>query len=661
MSYDGIGCFPLGVDVTIDDFQEVCWSQRNIRKLDLLDAIPATTLQSYGAIFKRFIAHFDSSAGSRHSSLLCGQDDIRELSNFLFQASEESIEGIRVFVGLHSGFQRTPEKQFWAVYHVHTSNLTDIYISKNAHDILGTILHAFLSCRGFTRRQCFTAEFIFARWNDTLVGPHNIPQRTVQDLTQLSPEECIVLLQHLALSSETEDDTFLAGVKSALAEQLIDQPSVHQLKELNTAAYLNGTVDKEDLVASRLRWHCQRNQSHPNLAAAVTLFSEVEATIFRALRERKSDELQILTDVLEGFLSRSTTEALGDLFALSVFCTMRKLAFEEVYIEVTDRNPLFNDQADQAAAFAELFALGSRCESYFDITPSQFGELLSKMYRDHYSKLENQPPAMKESNFALSSAYAEAQIDVDPDFKASEMPAYKRFTFLSVFAIPALIDILMLTTTGHGLWLSTFMSKSEQHSATVALMLSLILSGAFGTWISCGGTYYLASMAFSAMNYFVITRLLAGFAFTLIVGFVGFVAFTCTTHHVGPGIVFFLYLICLTTYLGLLAALANFQFTGTTFQSVCIFGTAPYCFTADITSIGSNSHNNVHTSSLHLSVDDNFRAKSRCRHLPHGSLHIYYIIGLRSTTYRITLGHLVPENNPPGRLHLERLVSGQSL
>jgi hypothetical protein len=102
-----------------------------------------------------------------------------------------------------------------------------------------------------------------------------------------------------------------------------------------------------------------------------TLFSEIEATIFRSLKERDSDELQILTDALDGFLSRSYTDALGDIFALSVFCTMRKMAFEEVYIEVTDRNPLFNDQADQAAAFAELFALGSRCESYFDITTAK--------------------------------------------------------------------------------------------------------------------------------------------------------------------------------------------------------------------------------------------------------------------------------------------------
>lgn len=569
MSYDGIGCFPLGVDVTIDDFEEICWSQRNLRKLELLDSLPPATLQAYGAVFSRFITEFDNRVSSQRSSLLCGQDDILELSKLLAQTSEEYIEGIRVFIGLHSGFQKTPQKQFWAVYSVRNS-IIDIYISKETHDIMGTILHTFLSSRGLTRRQCFDTELIFARWSDARVMPTGILQRTVQDLARLSPEECMILLQQIAFSSEAENNTFDAGVKSALTERLIDQPSMHQLRELSTAAYLIGSIDKEDLVAARLRWYCEQNQPHPSASAGVELFSQVEATIISVLKDRNHKILQILTDGLDGFMGRSTTAitATGDLFALSVFCTMRKLAFEEVYMEVTDRNPLFNDQSDQAAAFAELFALGSRCESYFDMTPSRFGELLSTKYHDHYKM--NQPPVFEESKFALSSAFAEAQIDVDPNYTGHEVPTYKRFTFLSVFALPALIDILMLTTTGHGLYLSSYMSEQEQHSATVALMLSLILSGAIGTWITCGGTYYLASMAFSAMNVFVVTRLLGGFAFTLIVGLVGFVAFTCLTN-IQAGIVFFLYLLALTTYLCLLAALANFQFSGSTFQSVCIY------------------------------------------------------------------------------------------
>jgi hypothetical protein len=270
---------------------------------------------------------------------------------------------------------------------------------------------------------------------------------------------------------------------------------------------------------------------------------------------------------LETLLGQSEIDAIGDVIALAVFCTMRKIACEEIYIEVTDRNPLFNDQSDQAAAFAELFALGSRCESYFDMSPSQFGEVLSAKYRRHYGESAHQPPLIEDSSSAFASAYAEAQIDVDPNHKDSGMPKYQHFTFLSVFAIPALIDILMLTTTGHGLYLSAKMTYQEQHSATLGLMISLLISGAVGTWITCGGTYYLASMAFSAMNYFVVTRLLGGFVFILIVATVGFIAFAFLSN-ISAAIVFALYLINLSCYLCLLAALANYQFAGSAFQSV---------------------------------------------------------------------------------------------
>jgi hypothetical protein len=147
------------------------------------------------------------------------------------------------------------------------------------------------------------------------------------------------------------------------------------------------------------------------------------------------------------------------------------------------------------------------------------------------------------------------------------MSAHQKFTFLSVFAIPALLDIILLTTTGKGLYLSGDMTETELKSATLGLMISLLISGAVGTWITCGGSYYLISMAFSAMNLFVITRMVGGLAFTLIVAIVGF-AIVGGISGIIAGIVFFLYLLVLTAYLILLASLANYQYPGSAFQSV---------------------------------------------------------------------------------------------
>jgi hypothetical protein len=231
---------------------------------------------------------------------------------------------------------------------------------------------------------------------------------------------------------------------------------------------------------------------------------------------------------------------------------------------------LFNDQSDQAAAFAELFATGARCEAYFDLTPSSFGKLLSDRYREYHHRQGHEPPLWSDTEPATPSAYAAAKIDVDLQTEKQSMSAHQRFTFLSVFAIPALFDIMLLTTTGRGLYLSGYMSEMEQHAATLALMVSLLVSpcvfasrifyiifsasqlcnvtliweliqvsGAIGTWITCGGSYYLISMAYSAMYMFVVTRLLGGFAFTLVVAFIGFVIVSILDGVVA-GTVFFL-------------------------------------------------------------------------------------------------------------------------
>lgn len=123
---------------------------------------------------------------------------------------------------------------------------------------------------------------------------------------------------------------------------------------------------------------------------------------------------------------------------------------------------------------------------------------------------------------------------------------------------------MLLSTTGHGLYLSAFMSFPQMKYATLALMTSLLLSGAIGTWISIGGTYYLISMAFSAANMFVMTRLIGGLAFTLAGSLVGFIVIAAVTG-VQEGAIFFFYLFGLTSYLSVLAVLSTYQVPGSGF------------------------------------------------------------------------------------------------
>lgn len=108
------------------------------------------------------------------------------------------------------------------------------------------------------------------------------------------------------------------------------------------------------------------------------------------------------------------------------------------------------------------------------------------------------------------------------------------------------------------------MEHAQQKYATLALMCSLLLSGAIGTWISIGGTYYLISMAFSAANMFVLTRLIGGLAFTFAGCLLGFTVIAAV-ESAELAAIFVVYLFGLTTYLSVLAVLSTYQIPGSSF------------------------------------------------------------------------------------------------
>ncbi|OXV07818.1 hypothetical protein Egran_04421 [Elaphomyces granulatus] len=550
--YGSLGCFPLGSEISTAVFSEILQSQRRLKSLGLLHPVAAPQLQSLGELLGRFHDNFLSSNWPDAPQAVAS---VKELSTL---ASENLL---RVHLGLDSGFRKTADIRSWAVYQT-DGDAIEIFTSKNAKGLVGTVLHTFLSSKGFPRHLCFEAETALAKWSMDLMEDTGLPRRLVQDIDMLTPGECLLQLQHLTLAdTKTELSNTIC---SYLRKKLIEAPSLSQLKELNTVGYLGGKIAPETLIESRIKWYRDQDCQYPSPSTSVAFFQEAEDVLFSILRCRRESDLATISTAISNLLQPGKIDAYSDMIALALFCASRKGAFDEIYAEVTDRNPLFNNQSDQAAAFAESFALGSRCEAYFDISPSVFGKLLSNRFRSYYNK--HHPPSWVNGAPELATAYAGAQIDVNPDDKVKPMPGYQTFTFLSVFSIPALIDIVLLTFIGRGLYLSAFMTVDEQQSATTALMISLLLSGAIGTWISCGGSYYLISMAFSAMNMFILIRIIAGLSFTIAGGLIGFVAFSIAK---GPraGVVFYLYLVALTAYLTLFATIASFSFPGTGFLS----------------------------------------------------------------------------------------------
>lgn len=436
--YGPLGCFPIGLNASQEDFDHVLRSQQRLRGLNLLSRLPATRLHEVSQI----LSTYAESTSATLDIVPTSRDAISTFANILSRANDEvdDYNQVRAYVGLDSGFHTPTGGQFWAVWEVDkkTSSLI-IYISKSVQDIPAVLLHTQLSKSSFTRYQCFLLEYGLSEHLSESGSLDRLPRRLEQDLNLLSSSDILLYLQHLQHSEWDEACPLLSSIRAQCEELLIDVPTYRQLKKLANMDYISGTVTDEQLVHARIKWY--RLCRLPSLERhnALSLFRHIDYNFRNILWWRDYQSLDTITAAIEKLTKRESLDSVTDFVLFCIFCAARKAGFEEVYIEVSDRNPLFNQYSDQSAAFAELFALGSRCEAYFDIMPSDIGVLLSKKHRDYYNEPDHQPPMWIFNAPSFASAYAAAQTDIDPDQKKSVMPGYRRFTFLSVFAIPALV------------------------------------------------------------------------------------------------------------------------------------------------------------------------------------------------------------------------------
>jgi hypothetical protein len=444
-AYHSLGCFPVGLNASKSDFDHILKSQRRLRSLKLLTRLPSKQLHAAASLFDGFCRTDNDLLNEVAGS----EDAIAALSEALEKTSDEIEDSyqLQVYIGLDSGFHTPSGCQFWAVWEVdpRTASVL-IYISKSVQDITGVLLHTHLSRMGFSRYDCFQMEHALSQYQSTSDTSITVPSRLHQDLQLLSTTDLLLCLQHLQYSEWDKDCSLLSALQKQCEELLIEVPTYDQFKRLSNMDYISGTITDEHLVNSKLKWYRLCQLPTLDRHAALDLFKHVSETFQDILWLRDHEKLDAITSAIEVLAGRSSMDSVADFVLFCVFCAARKASFEEVYIEVSDRNPLFNQYTDQSAAFAELFALGSRCEAYFDIKPSDIGVLLSKRHRDHYNQKDHQPPMWIFNAPSFASAYAAAQTDIDPDQKASVMPAFRRFTFLSVFAIPALVGELYRPT-----------------------------------------------------------------------------------------------------------------------------------------------------------------------------------------------------------------------
>ena len=552
------------------DFDAVLCSQARLLQLRLLQRVEQSRLRTIAQRIEHLLHR-----QYRRSAFLNDDKVIRDLVQGLTEdCGPEKPAAIEVYIGLDTGF-RSGDCQLWGVYDSDNST-TRLFIARNAKDLTGTILHNYMASQNCARGKCFEAEYMLANLLGELDESTPLPARMAQDIETLSPEEMLILLQNLAVSESTNET--VEKIRAYCKFQLLDVITCSQLRKSSAITYVAGQISPEDLILQRLEWYKQRKVSRlPQAESVITLFKMVDEIITTALRYNLGKQLEDLVQSLQQVIKAGEIDVRADILALSFFCALRKYAFDDIYLEVTDRNPILDNQPDQAAIFAELFALGSHCESYFDMTSKALGKIIFDRYQAFYTTYPLDLDV--EWTKAPATMYGSANPDEDThgitEPRRGILHKLRQTSYIGVYSLPALIDILLLTVCGRGLYLSAFMGEISQRVVTFALLISLVISGGVSAWISCGGSYYLWARVYPAMNAFMVTRLIGGLVLVSIAGAIGIIVIGVTdglSKGAGEGLLeaglFFFYLTVFSVHLFMLAMLSNLQFPGSPLPSV---------------------------------------------------------------------------------------------
>lgn len=496
------GCYNLRDEITQEQYGRILQTQRRLKELHMLHVYADIEIMAISKLLNTTL---------RNSSY----------PKLLQRLLDQFTEGrVRVYKGLDSGFG-LPDDGGHMIGLSDDSlrdghDVVDIYISlKNAHDA-ATIWHVFLAHNGIGRLQRYEEELLF-------FPDAQLPKSLQQELSQCTEAELLSIIQQIRLSKT--DHPIHKVIVETCVSALLEDSKRSTWTALHSRACLDGSLSMRTLIQMRLvqfakQGACQLPELEKLVELSELLVRKFQDALFATDRPTLT---QLSAPLVDAYNTIGTVRPSGsklDLYGLIYFCVLRRLAFEDVYLETTDRCPLFLQQRDQAGVFSELWVLGSQCEIYFGIQPRALGEVIYDRYYEYLS-LHPPPPASwdgKDVFTAYSNTEARIKLEghggmtgsgspVDlpgqaPGFKLDEPESTKHlvdaasaFGALSIFCFPAMIDVLLLTFVGRGLYLTVFMDPRAIEVANYAILTALLMTGGITGWVGSTGGFYLYNVS----------------------------------------------------------------------------------------------------------------------------------------------------------------------
>ena len=493
---------------------------------------------------------------------------------------------VSVYKGLGTGFV-IPDTavEFWAATGA-SSDGVDIFLSRRSPDDTATVLHAWLAHHGVSRLHRYEEELRLDHYSPSSSPDHgaSLPRSIRAAIDRATPSETLFLLEQLQVSQLQH--RFRSAIEEYCSAVLLDETSLESWNDAHVRQYLEGSIDIRQLLQRQQSGLIRMGATRlPTLDSLTELHTSIDRFVTESLFRGNVEALNLFSVVLEKAYDPldvhhtcKFVDVNADLLALMFFCSIRKAALEDVYLEATDRCPIFS-QPDQAAVFSELWVLGSQCQLYFGMTPRALGKIL---YDKHRRFLQSHPPKSNpyQRKPEAMTVYAKpdpqrATDDLGDATASGSEPSQTlaEFGALSVFCFPAMFDIALLTFLGRGLFMTAYMGDTHLISACYALLAALLLSAGITGWVGSVGNYYLSHVsyepqivnrarschtytiqcAYGNMIHFHVQRLSSGFVLSWVVGATGAVIIGFKMS-IGPALVFLAYHILIATYLNLLGA-----------------------------------------------------------------------------------------------------------
>ncbi|KAK5662693.1 hypothetical protein OQA88_8609 [Cercophora sp. LCS_1] len=554
-----LGCMPLTVTASAAHYHKVLAIQVHLRDLKMLQPLDVVEIDE-------LIGHFR---------------DLQQVSAqfYLIRLLVEGLaaRSIVVYKGLASGFV-VPDSstEFWGVSASSDDadlNVVNIFLSRRSPCDAATLLHVWLAHHGVSRAHRYEEELRLVNKSSNSTAA-SLPNSIQAAIDRATPSEALSLLQQIQVAGLCH--FFRAPIEEYCTKVLIDDVSSQSWDEAHSHGYLDGTISMCQLLDARLQYFAKRGaRSLPSLQNMIRLHERIDMLVGNALFQGEDEALNTLSNaILHAYDPLGTWHECGvvdinaDLVATIFFCALRKAALEDVYLEATDHCPVFS-QPDQAAVFAELWVLGSQCELYFGIVPRTLGDILFQRHNDFLTK-HPPTPVRSDKEGKIMSMFAKSDPSNPGGEHSSKASGFgqkaSEFGSLSVFCLPAMLDIVLLTFVGRGLFMTAYMGDGYLVAACYALLISLLLSAGITGWVGSVGNYYLAHYAYGNMTHFHVQRLSGGFILTLLAGFTGTLVFFLKTTLL-CALTFLAYLMLISTYLNLLGVLATMHQRGSPLTS----------------------------------------------------------------------------------------------